>query len=145
MERVKINLPEVFSFKTNVPIRITDVNYGGHVGNDSFLAMIQEARLQFYKHYGYSEINVEGMGTIMVDVAIEYKLELFYGDEIEIAVTAGNIARNGFDLFYLIEKTSESHRKLAAKAKTGILCFDYTARKVVPMPQAAIDKFSNQS
>jgi len=61
--------------------------------------MIQEARLQFYKHYGYSEINVEGMGTIMVDAAIEYKLELFYGDEIEISVAAENIARNGFDIF----------------------------------------------
>ncbi len=145
MERVKINLPETFNFKTEIAIRITDVNYGGHVGNDSFLAMIQEARLQFYKNYGYSEINVEGMGTIMVDVAIEYKLELFYGDEIEISVTAGNIARNGFDLFYLIEKTSESGKQIAAKAKTGILCFDYIARKVVPMPQNAIDKFSNQS
>ncbi len=145
MERVKVNIPESFSFKTKIPIRITDVNYGGHVGNDSFLAMIQEARLQFYKHHGYSEINVEGMGTIMVDVAIEYKLELFYGDEIEIAVTVENIARNGFDIFYLIEKITESGRQIAAKAKTGILCFDYTARKVVPMPQNAIDKFSNQS
>jgi aconitate hydratase len=75
MERVRVNIPEFFSFKTKIPIRITDVNYGGHVGNDSFLAMIQEARLQFYKHYGYSEINVEGMGTIMVDVAIEYKAQ----------------------------------------------------------------------
>jgi YbgC/YbaW family acyl-CoA thioester hydrolase len=145
MERVKVNIPEIFSFKTKIPIRITDVNYGGHVGNDSFLAMIQEARLQFYKHYGYSEINVEGMGTIMVDVAIEYKLELFYGDEIEISVAPGNIARNGFDLFYLIEKMTETSKQIAAKAKTGILCFDYAARKVVPMPQEAIDKFSNQS
>ena len=145
MERVKVNLPETFSFKTKIPIRITDLNYGGHVGNDSFLAIIQEARLQFYKHYGYSEISLEQMGTIMVDVAIEYKLELFYGDEIEISITAGNIARNGFDIFYLIEKTSESGKHIAAKAKTGILCVDYTTRKVVPMPQAAIDKFSNQS
>jgi YbgC/YbaW family acyl-CoA thioester hydrolase len=145
MERVKVNIPEIFSFKTKIPVRITDVNYGGHVGNDSFLAMIQEARLQFYKHYGYSEINVEGMGTIMVDIAIEYKLELFYGDEIEISVAPGNIARNGFDLFYLIEKMTETSKQIAAKAKTGILCFDYAARKVVPMPQEAIDKFSNQS
>ena len=142
MERVKINLPEIFRFKTSIPVRITDVNYGGHVGNDSFLAMIQEARLQFFKQYDYSETSIEGLGTIMIDAAIEYKSELFYGDIVEISVTLGNIARVGFDLFYLIEKNNGTTTQIAAKAKTGILCFDYSARKVAPLPQAAIDKFS---
>lgn len=142
MERIKINLPESFSFKTSIPVRITDVNYGGHVGNDSFLAMIQEARLQFFKQYNYSETSIEGFGTIMVDAAIEYKAELFYGDIAEISVTVGNIARLGFDLFYLVEKNDGTKTQIAAKAKTGILCFDYAARKVAPLPQAAIEKFT---
>jgi acyl-CoA thioesterase FadM len=70
MERIKINLPEAFSFSTNIPVRITDLNYGGHVGNDAFLSLLHEARMQFLQQFGYSEMNVEGVGLIMSDVGI---------------------------------------------------------------------------
>ena len=140
MDRVKLNLPENFSFKATIPIRITDVNYGGHVGNDSFLSLIQEARLQFLQHFGYTETDIEGVGLIMIDAAIEYKAELFYGDIITIAVAAANFSTPGFDLFYLVEKQLETKNVVAAKAKTGMLFFNYTARKVMPVPQIFIDK-----
>src|SRR5215510_15087975 len=104
MARIKIDLPEQFSFSTNIAVRITDVNFGGHVGNDSLLSILQEARTQYFIHYGYSELNVAGIGTIMSDVAIEYKTELFYGEEIIVSVTAGEFTRVAFDLYYKIEK-----------------------------------------
>lgn len=142
MERVKINLPPEFLFTTTIPIRITDVNYGGHVGNDSFLSLIQEARLQFLKDYGYSEVDFAGVGIIMIDAAMEYKAELFYGDVVEIAVAPGNMSRVGFDLFYLLQKKdADNNAIIVAKAKTGILCFDYSQRKVVPVPKIAMEKF----
>lgn len=143
MERVKLNLPEKFNFKTEMLIRITDINYGGHVGNDSFLSLIQEARVQFFKQFNYTETNIEGLGVIMIDAAIEYKSELFYGDLVEISVTVGRISKVGFDLFYLIEKKINNVSTIVAKAKTGILCFDYKVRKVAPVPQVVIEKFKN--
>ncbi len=142
MDRVKIDIPESFHFSTKIPIRITDVNYGGHVGNDSFLALIQEARLQFFKHHGYSEMDIEGCSSIMVDAAIEFKAELFYGDEVEISVAVKNISKLGFDLFYLVEKTTKTKKIICAKAKTGILCFDYTQKKLVTVPEKAVTKFT---
>ena len=77
MARLKIKLPTVFLFHADIPIRITDVNYGGHVGNDTLLSIIHEARVQFLKHHGYKEMNLEGLGLIMSDVMIEFKKELF--------------------------------------------------------------------
>ena len=61
MARIKIELPEIFSFTTTIPIRITDLNYGGHVGNDTILSIIHEARMQFLKNAGYTELDLEGM------------------------------------------------------------------------------------
>ena len=145
MDRVKIDLPKSFQFSTKIPIRITDVNYGGHVGNDSFLALIQEARLKFFKHHGYSELNLEGCSTIMVDAAIEFKAELFYGDEVEISVAVNNISKLGFDLFYLLEKRVDSNKVICGKAKTGILCYDYQQKKKVPLPENAVAKFTGSS
>jgi len=103
MERIKIHLPETFSFSTIITIRVTDLNYGSHVGNDTFLSLIHEARQQFLLSYGYKELSFEGVGLILSDAAIEYKRELNYADAVKISVAASAIDKYGFDLFYKIE------------------------------------------
>ena len=143
MERIKLNLPESFTFSTTLPIRISDVNYGGHVGNDSFLSLLHEARLRFLNQFGYSEMNVEGVGLIMSDVGIEYKKELAYGDTIKISVAANGFDRLGFDLYYLIELVEGDKTILAGKAKTGMLCFDYTTKKKSSVPEVAIERMTS--
>src|SRR5262245_60948037 len=104
MARIKIDLPGKFSFSTNIPVRITDVNYGGHVGNDTVLSIIHEARVQFLNHYGYKELEFEGIGMIMADAGIEFKNELFYGDTVIASVAVAEFTRAGFELYYKLEK-----------------------------------------
>ena len=143
MERVKINLPVNFSFSTNIKIRITDLNYGGHVGNDSFLTLIHEAREQFLNHFGYSELKIESVSLIMADAVIEFKKELNYGDQIKISVTANNFDKYGFDIFYKLELLSGENVVLAGKAKTGMLCYDYTNKKLISVPGKLKDALCN--
>ena len=142
MERIKINLPEGFNFSTIIKIRITDLNYGGHVGNDSFLSLVHEARQQFLNHFGYSELKIENVSLIMADATIEFKKELNYGDEIKISVTASGFDKLGFDLFYKIEIINNENFILAGKAKTGMLCYDYQNKKLMPVPEEAKNKLA---
>ena len=142
MQRVKINLPENFNFSTEINIRITDLNYGGHVGNDSFLSLIHEARQQYLYHYGYSELNFENCGLIMADASIEFKHELNYGDTVKISVTAIDFDKLGFDIYYLLEIIHPLKNILAGKAKTGMLCYDYANKKKVAVPVQAIEKLT---
>jgi acyl-CoA thioesterase FadM len=140
MDRVKLNLTEQFSFSTIIPIRITDLNYGSHVGNDTFLSLIHEARQQYLKHFGYSEFEFAGTSLIMADAAIEFRRELLYGDAVKISVAATGFDRLGFDLHYLLEVEKEGQTVLAGKAKTGMLCFDYIDKKKVAVPEEALRK-----
>lgn len=142
MERIKINLPEAFPFSTVINIRITDLNYGGHVGNDSFLSLLQEARQQFLHHYGYAELSFAGVGLIMADAAIEYKKELSYGDSIKISVAVDGFDKLGFDIFYLLEIVQPEKNILAGKAKTGMICYDYAAKKKASVPEEAFQKLT---
>ena len=142
MNRIKITLPDYFGFSTLIPIRITDLNYGGHVGNDSFLSLIHEARQQFLLSHGYKELAIAGTGLIMADVAIEYKRELNHGDQVKISVAAGDFDKLGFDLFYKIEVLRSEETLLAGKAKTGMMCYDYNAKKKTPVPEEVIQKLS---
>jgi len=137
MARIKIELPEAFPFSCQIPVRITDINYGGHAGNDTVLSIIHEARMQFLQSLGYSEMKFAGVGMIMADVAIEFKNELFYGDIIIASVVAGEISRIGFDLLYKLQtlRPADSDRKvLVAAAKTGMICYDYEKKKIVSVP-----------
>jgi acyl-CoA thioester hydrolase len=143
MQRAKINLPKKFNFSTEINIRITDLNYGGHVGNDSFLSLIHEARQQYLYHHGYSELNFENCGLIMADASIEFKHELNYGDAIKISVIATDFDKLGFDIYYLLEIIHPTNNVLAGKAKTGMLCYDYANKKKVAVPVQAIEKLTS--
>lgn len=137
MARIKIDLPEKFSFTTAIPVRITDINYGGHVGNDTVLTIIHEARMQFLKSYGYKELEFEGVGMIMADAGIEFKSELFYGDIVFASVAVTEFSKAGFDIYYKLEKDVAGKKVLVALAKTGMVCYDYEKKKIAAVPDKA--------
>jgi acyl-CoA thioesterase FadM len=134
MPSIKFDLPAVFTFSTEIPVRITDINYGGHAGNDALLSMIHEARVRFLGAKGYFELNIGGFGLIMSDVAINFKKEAHYGDVIKASVAAGSFTKVGFELFYKFEKAEDEHNILVLTAKTGMICYSYERKKVVSLP-----------
>lgn len=134
MARVEIDLPDHFEFMCEIPIRIGDINYGGHLGNDAVLALAHEARLQFLAAHGLSETDVGGCGIIMADAAIVYRSEAFYGQTLRVQVGAIPSGRSGCDLVYLMTDCEDGRE--VATAKTGIVFFDYERRRPTRMPDA---------
>lgn len=141
MARIKIRLPEEVIFSTTLNIRITDINYGGHLGNDSVLSLIHEARVRFLNSHGFSEQNVDGVGIIMTDSVIVYSSESFYGDEIKIDIAINDITNTGCDIYYLM--TNNKSGKEVAKVKTGIVFFNYENKKVTRTPELFLEKFKS--
>jgi len=140
MARIKIDLPEQFSFSTTIPVRITDLNYGGHVGNDTILSLIHEARVQFLQQLGYGELELAGVGLIMSDVGIEFKQEVFYGQSVKVSVAAIDFTKISFDLYYKLETVTDSKTTLVATAKTGMICYDYSKKKIAAIPAEVREK-----
>lgn len=136
MARININLPETFAFRCELPVRVYDLNYGGHVGNHAVLALMHEARVLFYRSLGFaSELRLhDSVGQIIADAAVVYKSEAFLGDVLVIEIAVQDITRVGFDLLYRI--TNRQTGKMVAAAKTGVVCFDYNLRKVVSLPES---------
>jgi acyl-CoA thioesterase FadM len=134
MARITLQMPDRYLFRTEMAVRVSDVNYGGHLGNDSVLSMIHEARVRFLKHYHYTELSIEGVGLIMTDTAIVYRAEGFYGDRVQVDVSVGDFNKHGCDFYYLLSNKQGDVE--LARAKTGIVFFDYQARKVVDVPDA---------
>ena len=133
MARVKIELPNEFLFKTEIPIRISDINYGGHLGNDAVLSIAHEARLRFLKQYNFTELNVGGAGIIMVDAAVQYKSEGLHGDIVLVEIAVTDITGVGCDFVYRC--TNKNTGTVIAIVKTGIVFYDYNRKKIVSVPE----------
>ncbi|WP_018476593.1 acyl-CoA thioesterase [Pontibacter roseus] len=131
MARIKVAIPAHVAFVATIPIRITDLNYGAHLGNDALLSILHEARLQLLRHFGYTELDLGGASLIMADVAIEYKGEGFYGDVLTLKLAFDDVHRYGFDITYHV---LNQQGKEVARAKTGMLCFNYQERKLMALP-----------
>ena len=143
MSRIEIQLPEKFHFTTEIVVRVSDLNYGNHVGNDRILTLMQEARTLFYRSMGFeSEVKLEGfIGQIVTDAMIVYKAESFLGDTLQIEIAVANFNKYGFDFFYRISNKL-SGREVAI-GKTGIVGFDYVKHKIASMPQIVITKITS--
>jgi YbgC/YbaW family acyl-CoA thioester hydrolase len=130
--RPKLTLPDQFTFSTEMKVRVSDVNYAGHLSNDRVLSIMHEARARFLNHHGFTEMDVAGVGTIMADAVIIYKSEAFHGDRLTIEVAVGDFHKLGCDFFYRI--INQASQKEVARGKTGHVFFDYEARKMQPVP-----------
>ncbi len=136
MTRLKIHLPQKLLGSFSIPVRITDINYGNHVGNNAIVEIIHEARAQFLQKHNFTELNLSGASLIMSELLVEYKNESFYNDQLEVALYCGEISRVAFDFYYKISTKREERTIVIALAKTGMVCFDYKIKKVISVPEA---------
>ena len=141
MARIKVKLPEKFIFTTEIPLRISDINYGGHLGHDVFLPITHEARVQFLDKMGYSEMDLGGYGIIVSGVVIEYIKEGFYGDNLIVNIGVTKFHKYGFDIVYqLISKKDSSE---LCRVLTAVVLFDYTVRKVARLPEQVVENIKS--
>lgn len=137
MARLKLDLPDHLPFATELEVRVGDVNYGGHLGNDALLGLLHEARIRFLNSLGYCEHDVAGHGLIMSDAAIVYKAQARLGDRLRIEVGAADFHGSGCAVVYRVLRMPEGTP--VALAKTGIVVFDYARERPVRWPDAARD------
>lgn len=138
MARVKIELPSTWAFSIDIPVRITDINYGNHLGNDSFLSILHEARMRWINQFGWTELNIEKTGLIMVDMAVRFKSEASFGDCLRIQLTPVEWSDLGFELIYLA--TNATTGAEVARAQSGMIFFDYTTRRMTRIPAVFREK-----
>ncbi|PZP22583.1 thioesterase family protein [Pseudomonas kuykendallii] len=135
MARLILDFPEdQYCFSTQLTVRITDINGANHLGNDSMISMISEARARFLFEYGIGESRADGSGIIVTDLATTYRAEAHARDQLLFEVGVMDFNRYGGDITFRITRPADG--RLIAMAKSGFVFFDYRQSRVVAMPEA---------
>jgi acyl-CoA thioesterase FadM len=133
MPRLRLNPLNTYSFSTEITVRITDLNYGGHLGNDRLVSLVHEARAAFLHSHGFSEKDVGGVSLILADLAAVYQGEAFAGDVLRFEVAACEPSRCGFRLSFRVTRMNDNSP--IALVENGMVCFDYSTRSIKPLPK----------
>jgi 4-hydroxybenzoyl-CoA thioesterase len=134
MARIHIDLPDRFSFSTELTLYLSHLNYTGHLDNALLLTLVSEARARYFASLGYTELNVDGIGIVVADAAVQYRSEAFHGDVMVVSMAAADFSKRGCDLLWRMDDNAT--RREVARGKTGIVFFDYGARQVATMPES---------
>lgn len=136
--RIKLKTLDHYFFSTDLVIRVDDLNYANHLSNDRILTYAHQARVELLAGWGYKELEFGGVGIIMTDAVVVYKSEGHLGDKLRIEVGIDDLSKVGFDLYYRISNIETG--KEVAQVKTGIICYDYSLKKVVMIPKEVMQK-----
>lgn len=132
MARIKIDLPERFVFSTEIPIYIQHINYGRHLDNAALLMMVAEARVRFFKSFGWTELDVGGPGIVVADVAAQYRSEAFHGETLLIEFAVNDYHAHGCDMVWRVSEAASARE--IARGKHGIVFFEYATRSKAEVP-----------
>lgn len=135
-----IVLPEKFIFETQIDVHISYINYGDHLGNDSFIVLLHEARIRFLNSFGYTERNIGGYGLIVKELSINYKNQVYYGDSLTIKIGLSKISKASVTLVYV---ATNKEGMEVMEAETLIVFFDYEKQKIMKTPLFLHEIFVN--
>ena len=92
-------------YSVSLPINIEHINYGSHLGYDSLLSILHEARMRWLKEINpkITEINMQDdIGWIVSKLNVSYKSEGSHGDNLTIDFSVKNQTKLGFILEHTV-------------------------------------------
>ena len=142
MPRIRLNEQQEYSFHYSVRLQPRDINYAGHMGNDHLVSLMGAAQADLFHSLGLSETDLgDGqIGIIMSDIVVNFMAEAFMFDELLIDTEAGEFGRSSFRIFHRVTKG----QTVVALAEKGLATFNYTSRKVVPIPETLLKLLAGQ-
>lgn len=114
-------------YRTQVPLRWSDMDAYGHVNNVQYLRLLEDARVIGFREWFPGEDAVGG-GIVVSRHEIEYRTPLvFRHAPIEVEMWVTSISGASFDLGYRVCDPSGVGEAVYAVAETGLVAYDLAA------------------
>ena len=132
-----------YEFSHLLTVRVTDINYAGHLGNEALLELVHEARAVFLKALDFDTIvrGEQRVGLIIADLAVNFTAEAFARDQLAVDCQIDELGERSFRLFHRIRCGD----KRIALVETGVIAYDFSSGHVVALPEKLFNRVTSFS
>ncbi len=120
MERIRLEFPEQrLVHRHAMTIRVSDINYGQHLGHDSVVSLAHEARGQAWQALGFPEWDVDGLMSIVSDLAVQYQGEGKLGDALVVETAMDPVSGKGLGVHHRLVRVGDG--SVLATVRVGLV------------------------
>ena len=135
---IRLKRRDHYRFQYHTTIGIRDVNYGGHLGNDTLVSILHDARVRMLNVLGATELDLgdSETGIIMNELAVNYRAEGRLLENITVHSDIDGIKTASFKICHLVTRDEA----VIAIAETGIVAYNYSENRISTLPQRFLEK-----
>lgn len=117
--------------QTPVQVRFSDCDMAGHIHNAVYLQFFETGRMHFFVSQLGPNWDWREKGLILKKNEVLYHSPGQLEDQLTVTVNCIHIGETSFTLSYQVEN---QHNVLRAEGSSVMVCMDYVAGKVIPIP-----------
>lgn len=135
MERVTLAFPaDDVVHRHPLTVRITDMNYGRHLGHDALVSLLHEARSHALAALALKEWDMGGFVSVVADLAVQYQSEARFPDALSVETAIPDASGKALTVYHRVLKAGT--QTPVATARLNLLLLDPETGRPVTIPSA---------
>lgn len=119
---------------SRIEVRFVDIDVMGHVNNAVYLNYFEQARMHFFAHYFGKQWDWVSNGILLARNEIDYKEPTLLNDDVHIETWIARVGTKSLELEYEVYIPESESRRVKAKGKSILVCFDYNLKQTIEVP-----------
>ncbi len=125
----------LFRFSHPIAVRFADIDALQHVNNATTFTYMETARVEYFRQVLGWVGRMADLSVIIARAECDFKLPIFWGDQVFVHVRASRLGNKSFDFEYVITtEAAGGSQQVAAVGKTVQVAYDYAQGATVPIP-----------
>ena len=114
--------------------RFRDTDAMGHINNAVYITYLEVARQEYWKRMDGAHQDYRRVPFILAQVSCDFRSEALVREVLELAIRCAWIGNKSFAFAYQVRE--KSTQRLVVEAQTVQVCYDYEAKRSIPMPES---------
>jgi acyl-CoA thioester hydrolase len=116
-------------FKETLQPRFAETDALGHINNATLPVWFEQMRTPIFRIF-VPDLSVKAWNLILAKVEVEYRAELFYGEEVEIRTSIKKLGNSSLQVY----QEAWQGGRLGACGIATMVHFDHVEKKSMPIP-----------
>lgn len=125
-------------FTETIKVRFCETDALRHVSNTALAGWFESAREPIFKMF-LPSLDVTQWPLILAKYSIEFKAQLYYGDNVEIKTEVARIGNSSFELRQQVWQK----QTLCAEGMCTMVHFNHTSQQSEPIPEGVRQQLSD--